>query len=68
MEVATVTKTAQSEYVRMRSVYTDATNNADNTFAAATPVAWCELLVDRPAQFGAFVPGQKYHVDFTLRE
>ena len=65
MKVTTVTKTEDADQVRLQAFYTDGPNAKDNTFAAANPIGWCELQVDNLEVIGKFMPGKKYHVDFT---
>lgn len=66
MRVTEVTKTEYgAERVKLTAVWADKTNAEDNTYAKATPSATVEIQVDNPEAHGAFVPGQKFFVDFT---
>ncbi len=61
-----VTKTNWgAEIVKLSAVFTGDNNSEDNTYARATPQATVEMTIDNINAQGAFVPGQKYYVDFT---
>ena len=61
-----VTKTNWgAEIVKLSAVFTGDNNSEDNTYARATPQATVEMTIDNIYAQGAFVPGQKYYVDFT---
>lgn len=66
MAVSEVTKTSYgSERVKLNAVYSGDKNSEDNTYAKATPSASVDIQIDNPEVHGAFVPGQKFYVDFT---
>lgn len=61
------------EEVQMRAVcksgkYPDDGSDEDNTYAKFSPSADFRLMVQNPALFGTFKPGQKYYVDLTPAE
>ena len=67
MRVTEVTKTEYgAERVKLSAVYADKTNAEDNSFAKSTPSASIEMQVDNENAYGAFTPGKKYYVDFSL--
>ena len=66
MQCLQVTKTNWgAEIVKLSAVFTGDNNSEDNTYARATPSATVEMTIDNVHAHGAFVPGQKYYVDFT---
>lgn len=68
MKCASVNKTEHSEEVTLDAVYSGDKNSEDNTYSQATPSAQLKMSVTNKSVHGAFVPGQKYYVDFTPAE
>ena len=59
-----VTDYPGQEEAHLRAVYADGAEE-NNAFNQATPDGELRIMIDNPAAFGFFVPGDEYYLDIT---